>query len=78
MREGYAFLRKLEQRIRVVHADASHLLEEGAPGIAALARRIGIRGRTAAEAAAELFARYGEMTERIRGVYEEIMAREVG
>jgi glutamate-ammonia-ligase adenylyltransferase len=78
LREGYAFLRKLEQRIRVVHADASHLLEEGAPGIAALARRIGIRGRTAAEAAAELFARYGEMTERVRGVYEEIMAREVG
>lgn len=74
LRDGYAFLRKLDQRIRVVHADASQLLEERAPGIPPLARRIGIRGRTAAEAAAELFARYGEVTERVRAVYEEIVA----
>lgn len=74
LRDSYAFLRKLDQRIRVVHADASQLLEEGAPGVPPLARRMGIRGRTAAEAAAELFARYGEVTERVRAVYEEIVA----
>ena len=75
LREGYAFLRKIEQRLRVVHADASQLLEERAPGIPPLARRMGIRGRTAAEAAAELFARYAEITERVRAAYEEIVAR---
>ncbi len=78
LRDGYAFLRKLEQRLRVVHADASQLLEERAPGIPALARRMGIRGRTAAETAAELIARYGEITERVRAAYEDIVARPAG
>lgn len=75
LRDGYAFLRKLDQRIRVLHADASQLLEDGAPGVPPLARRMGIRGRTAAEAAAELFARYGEITERNRAIYEAIVAK---
>jgi len=75
LRDGYAFLRKLDQRTRVVHADPAQLLEEGAPGVPPLARRMGIRGRTAAEAAAELFARYGEITERNRAIYEAIVAR---
>ncbi|WP_437309164.1 bifunctional [glutamate--ammonia ligase]-adenylyl-L-tyrosine phosphorylase/[glutamate--ammonia-ligase] adenylyltransferase [Sorangium sp. So ce388] len=74
-RDGHAFLRKLEQRIRIVHADASQLLEENAPGVPLLARRTGIRGRTAAEAARELLARYGEITERVRAAYEAIVAR---
>ncbi|WP_437648944.1 bifunctional [glutamate--ammonia ligase]-adenylyl-L-tyrosine phosphorylase/[glutamate--ammonia-ligase] adenylyltransferase [Sorangium sp. So ce362] len=73
-REGHAFLRKLEQRIRIVHADASQLLEENAPGVPLLARRTGIRGRTAAEAARELLARYGAITERVRRAYEAIVA----
>ncbi|WP_438035538.1 bifunctional [glutamate--ammonia ligase]-adenylyl-L-tyrosine phosphorylase/[glutamate--ammonia-ligase] adenylyltransferase [Sorangium sp. So ce204] len=73
-RDGHAFLRKLEQRIRIVHADASQLLEEDAPGVPTLARRTGIRGRTAAEAARELLARYGAITERVRRAYEAIVA----
>ncbi|WP_437726583.1 bifunctional [glutamate--ammonia ligase]-adenylyl-L-tyrosine phosphorylase/[glutamate--ammonia-ligase] adenylyltransferase [Sorangium sp. So ce861] len=74
-RDGHAFLRKLEQRIRIVHADASQLLQENAPGVPLLARRTGIRGRTGAEAAKELLARYGAMTERVRRAYEAIVAR---
>ncbi|MGK4006590.1 bifunctional [glutamate--ammonia ligase]-adenylyl-L-tyrosine phosphorylase/[glutamate--ammonia-ligase] adenylyltransferase [Sorangium sp. So ce1036] len=74
-RDGHAFLRKLEQRIRIVHADASQLLEENAPGVPLLARRMGIRGRTAAEAARELLARYGEITRRVRRAYDAIVAR---
>ncbi|XXX79764.1 bifunctional [glutamate--ammonia ligase]-adenylyl-L-tyrosine phosphorylase/[glutamate--ammonia-ligase] adenylyltransferase [Sorangium sp. So ce134] len=74
-RDGHAFLRKLEQRIRIVHADASQLLEENAPGVPLLARRTGIRGRTATEAATELLARYGAITERVRRAYEAIVAR---
>lgn len=73
LREGYAFLRKLEQRIRIVHADASHLLEESAPGLGPLARRMGSRARRGEEAAAELLAWYRDVTERIRGVYDAIV-----
>lgn len=78
LRDGHAFLRKLEQRIRIVHADASQLLEENAPGVPLLARRMGIRGRTPAEAARELLARYGEITRRVRRTYEAIVARGAG
>jgi glutamate-ammonia-ligase adenylyltransferase len=73
LQEGRAFLRRLEQRIRIVHATASQLIEEGAPGLSRLARRMGIRDRPGAEAAAELLARYREVTERVRGVYEQIV-----
>ncbi|WP_434046365.1 MULTISPECIES: bifunctional [glutamate--ammonia ligase]-adenylyl-L-tyrosine phosphorylase/[glutamate--ammonia-ligase] adenylyltransferase [Sorangium] len=75
-RDGHAFLRKLEQRIRIVHADASQLLEENAPGVPLLARRTGIRGRTAAESARELLARYGAITGRVRAAYEAIVGSE--
>jgi glutamate-ammonia-ligase adenylyltransferase len=73
LRDGYAFLRKLEQRIRILHADAAHLIEETAPGLVPLARRMGIRDRPRTEAAEELLARYREVTERVRGAYEAIV-----
>ena len=73
LREGHVFLSRLEQRIRVVHADASHLLEERAPGLAPLARRMGIRDRPRAEARAELLARYREVTCRVRAAYDTLV-----
>ncbi len=78
LRDGYAFLRKLEQRIRILHASAAHLLEERAPGLLPLARRMGIRDRRGSEAAAELIARYRAVTERVRATYDAIMAAEMG
>jgi glutamate-ammonia-ligase adenylyltransferase len=74
LREGYAFLRKLERRIRILHGRPEVLLEEHAPGLFPLARRLGIRDRRGSEAAAELLARYSEITERVRATYEEIVA----
>jgi glutamate-ammonia-ligase adenylyltransferase len=76
LRQGYAFLRRLEQRTRIVHADATHLLEENAPGLVTLARRMGIRDRPRAEAAAELIAHYRDVTDLVRGVYEAIVVAE--
>jgi glutamate-ammonia-ligase adenylyltransferase len=73
LRDGYAFLRKLEQRIRILHATPAQLLEESAPGLFPLARRMGIRDRRGSEAAAELLARYREVTERVRATYEAIV-----
>ena len=40
---GTRFLRRLEQALRVVHGTSASLIEEGAPGLPALARRMGIR-----------------------------------
>jgi glutamate-ammonia-ligase adenylyltransferase len=73
LRDGYAFLRKLEQRIRILHATPAQLLEENAPGLFPLARRMGIRDRRGSEAGAELLARYREVTERVRAAYESIV-----
>jgi glutamate-ammonia-ligase adenylyltransferase len=74
LREGHGFLRKLEQRIRIVHDSAVNLIEEGAPGLLPLARRMGIRTLRGKAAAAELLARYREVTDRVRQTYEAIVA----
>lgn len=75
--EGYAFLRKLQWRIRILHATASQLIEEGAPGLVPLAHRMGIRGRGGhAGAAATLIAHYKATTDRIRYVYDQIVGEE--
>jgi glutamate-ammonia-ligase adenylyltransferase len=73
LRDGYAFLRKLEQRVRILHGTPAQLLEESAPGLFPLARRMGIRDRRGSEAAEELLARYREVTERVRATYEAIV-----
>lgn len=72
LREGYDFLRRLEQRLRVLHGDGSHLIEERAAGLLPLARRMGIRGRAPA---AELMGEYRAVTERIRRTYEQVVVR---
>jgi glutamate-ammonia-ligase adenylyltransferase len=76
LREAYAFLRRLQERSRIVHAAASQYLEENAPGLAPLARRMGIRDRTGTLAAGELIARYRSVTDRVRATYEAIVAQE--
>ena len=79
LRDGYAFLRKLEQRIRILHATPAQLLEESAPGSSLWRAARGIRDRRGSEAAAELLARYPEVTERVRATYDAIVtARAAG
>jgi len=73
LREGYSFLRRLEQRIRVVHADDAHLLEENAAGLSSLARRLGIHAAGQKTAAQILLERYITMRDRVRRCYEEIV-----
>jgi glutamate-ammonia-ligase adenylyltransferase len=69
LRDGYTFLRALEQRIRVVHAAATHVLDERDPAIWALARRMGIRDR---EAPRVLLSRLREATGRVRAAFDSI------
>lgn len=69
LRDGYTFLRALEQRIRVVHAGATDVLDERDPAIYALARRMGIRDR---EGPRVLLSRLREVTGRVRAAFDAI------
>ena len=72
LREGYAMLRRLEQALRVVHGTSASLIEEGAPGVAALARRMGFRdGPTTASQ--RLFERYRAVTRDVRAAYLAVL-----
>lgn len=73
LREGYLYLRKLQWRMRIVHASTSQLIEEGAPGLVPLAHRMGIRSRSGIGAAAEFCAQYRAISDRIRNIYDEIV-----
>lgn len=73
--EAHELLRRLEQRMRVVHGDDSHLLQQGAPGLGPLARRMGLRGRPAREAAEQLVRSYRDTTERVHRCYTQIIER---
>jgi glutamate-ammonia-ligase adenylyltransferase len=72
-REGYAMLRRLEQALRVVHGTSASLIEEGAGGIGALARRMGFRDEPARTAAEALFERYRAVTGDIRVAYLSVL-----
>ena len=77
LREGYLFLRKLEQRLHVVHNTSIHLLEAEAPGLLPLARRMGITGAAGRGAAAILLDRYAAITTAVRDTYATIMGQDV-
>lgn len=72
-RDGYVFLRRLEQRIRIVHGSSAHFFDEEAEGLVALARRMGLVDRHHGTAVEELILRYREMTERVRVAYLEVL-----
>jgi glutamate-ammonia-ligase adenylyltransferase len=73
LREGYLFLRQVEQRIRIVHGDSTHLLEESAHGLPALARRLQIRDVPRATAGTILLERYRAITTRVRACYDQLV-----
>ena len=73
LRSGYAFLRRLEQRIRIVHGTSEHLIEENAAGLEPLARRMGLRDLPGAKAASALLERYRLITDRVRATYERLV-----
>jgi glutamate-ammonia-ligase adenylyltransferase len=79
LREGYAVLRRLEQALRVVHGTSASLIEEGAPGLPALARRMGFRdgaGVVDQPASAALLARHAAVTREVRTTYLAILGLE--
>lgn len=73
LREGYAILRRLEQALRVVHGTSASLIEEGAPGLAALARRMGLRDGPHGTAVGTFLERYRLVTRDIRAAYVTVL-----
>jgi glutamate-ammonia-ligase adenylyltransferase len=75
LRDGYRFLRRLEQRLRVLHGGSAQLLEQGAPGLLPLARRMGVRdGPDGPAGAAEaLLERYVATTTEVRAAYLAVL-----
>ena len=68
---GYAFLRRVELRLRIVHDyNVDHLPPPG-PAMDQLARRLGYGGP---EAAARLLAEYDRITAGVRRAFEEVVA----
>jgi glutamate-ammonia-ligase adenylyltransferase len=73
LREGWRFLRRLEQRLRVSHGTSATLLEEGAPGLASLARRMGMHDAPRGRADAALLERYVAVTREARAAYLRVL-----
>jgi glutamate-ammonia-ligase adenylyltransferase len=76
LRDGWRFLRRLEQRLRIAHGTSASLLEEGAPGLATLARRMGMRDGPRAPADRALLERYVGVTREVRAAYSRVLGIE--
>ena len=73
LRDGWRFLRRLEQRVRVSHGTSVNLLEEGAPGLVTLARRMGMRDGPRSRADHTLLERYVAVTTDVRTAYLRVL-----
>jgi glutamate-ammonia-ligase adenylyltransferase len=73
LRQGWRFLRRLEQRLRIAHGTSATLIEEGAPGLPALARRMGLHDAPRADAVASLLDRYVAVTREVRAAYSQVL-----
>ena len=73
LRDGWRFLRRLEQRLRVSHGVSVNLLEEGAPGLVTLARRMGMRDGPRSRADQTLLERYVAVTTDVRTAYLRVL-----
>jgi glutamate-ammonia-ligase adenylyltransferase len=76
LRDGYVFLRRLEQRIRIVHGSGATVLDATAEGLTKLARRMGIPDSPVQSEAESLLEEYRETTELVRAAYLEILGVE--
>jgi glutamate-ammonia-ligase adenylyltransferase len=74
LRNGWRFLRRLEQRLRVAHGTSATLLEEGAPGLAALARSMGMHDAPRVRGDATLLAQYVSVTQHVRDAYLRVLS----
>ena len=72
-REGYRFLRRLEQRMHVLGGSSTSVIATRRHGLPELARRMGYRDTPGTPAADALLARYRDVTETVRAAYERVL-----
>ncbi len=72
-RDAYRVLRQIELRLRVHHGTGSQWLEEGAPGLVPLARRVGMRDSPRGGAAEALLEHYRVVTRDVRASYLAVL-----
>lgn len=72
-RDSYRVLRQIELRLRVHHGTGSQWLEEGAPGLVPLARRVGMRDSPRGGAAEALLDHYRVVTRDVRASYLAVL-----
>lgn len=73
LRDGYSFLRRLEQRMHVLRGAGTSVIDERLPGLSQLARRMGLHRREDVAPAEVLMSRYKEVTNAVRETYTEIL-----
>ena len=74
LREGYRFLRRLEQRIDVLTGQSASVIDTRAPGLAELSRRMGFSDEPGHSAAEQLLAQYSLVTATVRDAYLSALA----
>ncbi len=77
-REGYTFLRRLEQRIHVLGGQSSTTIDVRRPGLTQLARRMGMHEQFGVGAVDALLARHHEVSEAVRASYLRVLGVEPG
>jgi glutamate-ammonia-ligase adenylyltransferase len=74
LRDGYVFLRQLEQRIRIVQgAGAAPILDANSPLLSKLARLVAIRHDPSQTESGALLVAYEDTTNAIRETYLEVL-----
>ncbi len=77
-RDAHSFLRRLEMRSRVLHGVGASVISADHPGLAQLARRVGLRDRTRSSATDILLTRYRQVTEAVRAAYCRVLGLDPG
>jgi glutamate-ammonia-ligase adenylyltransferase len=73
LRDGYLFLRRLVQRIQVLHGAGATRMDADQTGLEQLARRMAIEDSARASARSILLTRYRDTTEAVRRAYLEVL-----
>lgn len=73
LRDGYVFLRQLEQRIRVLRGTGESVIDVNDGGLEPLARRMGVRGMAGGTGAELLITRYLATTSAVRQAYLQVL-----
>ncbi len=73
LRDGYRFLRRLEQRIHVLRGRSDSILDESQPGLPQLARRMSFQSSPQRAPERALMDRYQEVTRSVREAYRRVL-----